>query len=119
MPRHEIRLDLTGVDLGALETDDDFRRAARQLLPAALEELGRALGESAWARRHPDRPAPAAKAWGPGADRKAFVGKAGRTYRLFASAQERQGLETLLVQKLREAKAAAGTKDGGGTVVGP
>jgi hypothetical protein len=119
MSKHDIRVDLAGVDLAGLVTEDDFRRAARRLLPAALEELGRALGEAAWARRHPLAPAPASKGCGPGADRREFVARAGHTYRLFASAAERRALEDLLVAKLREAKAAAGTQDGGGTVVGP
>jgi hypothetical protein len=65
MAKHEIRVDLGGTDLAALATDDDLRREARRLLPAALEELGQALGEAASAgimerSAGPRSPSPAA-----------------------------------------------------------
>jgi hypothetical protein len=118
MPRHEIRVDLSGVDLAGLETEDDFRRAARRLLPAALEELGQAMGEAAWARHHRGEPAVAAGHGKAGPQMREFVAKAGRTFRRFAPAADRQALEDLLVAKVREAKSAGATKDGGDTAAG-
>jgi hypothetical protein len=117
MVKYEIRLDLSGVDLASLQTDDDFRREAARLLPGALAELGEALGEAAWGRSRalgPGRPVPY-----PGAadEMKEFVAKAGRKYRRFAPARDRQALEDLIVGRLRQAKAAAaGTRDGGSTI---
>jgi hypothetical protein len=116
--KHEIHLDVTGLDLGGLETDDDFRQAARRLLPAALLELGQAMGESAWVRHHGlDAALATGHAWG-GPEMHEFVAKAGRTYRRFAPAADRQALEDLLVEKLREARAGGATRDGGDTAPG-
>jgi hypothetical protein len=116
--KHELRLDLTRLDLGGLQTDDDFRRAARLLLPAALEELGQAIGEAAWDRHHRQEPGTDAVHGRAGPQMREFVAKAGRTYRRFAPAADRQALEDLLVARLREAKAAGATKDGGPTAHG-
>jgi CheY-like chemotaxis protein len=110
--RHDIRVDLSGVDLAALRTDDDVRREARRLLPAALEELGQALGEAAWERQQATDGAPAVQYRGADGMRE-FVLKAGRTYRRFAPAPDREALESLIVQRLLAARipASADTKD--------
>jgi hypothetical protein len=109
MVKHEIRLDLAGADLDALVTEDDFGREAERLLPAALEELGQALGEAAWERRQADRQGPAVKYRGATGELREFVLKAGRTYRRFAPAHDRQTLKDLIVRKLRQAKARSGS----------
>src|SRR6478672_9327390 len=96
MPRHEIRVDLSGTDLAALHTEGDVRQEARRLLPAG-------------------RPSAAD-------DRHAFLVEAGRRYRRHAPAGDRAALEEVIVQQLRAARAqaSAGTRDGGGgsTVTG-
>jgi hypothetical protein len=122
MAKHEIRADLSGTDLATLRTEDDLWRAARRLLSAALEELGQALAEAAWAGVRepsaglavplPDRPTAL----------RDFVVEAGRRYKRRAPAADRQALEDVIVRRLRAAKAqaAAGTKaEGGSTVPGP
>jgi hypothetical protein len=118
MVKYEIRLDLSGVDLAALQTDGDFRREAARLLPAALEELGQALGEAAWERQRTDPPSPPVKHPAAAGELRTFVEKAGRTYRRFAPARDRQALEDLLIRQLRQAKSAAlaATRDDGSTV---
>ena len=115
MVKYEIPLDLSDVDLEALDTDEDFRREAARLLPVALEELGQAFGEAAWKRQ-----ATATKSRESAtSEMRDFVQKAGRTYRRFAPASDRLALEDLLVRKLREAKDQSGTptKDEGGATI--
>jgi hypothetical protein len=115
--KHEIRLDLSGVDLAALRTDGDFVREARKLLPAALEDLGQAMAEVAWDRQ------PAAATGPPvnyrrATEKRKFILDAGRKYRRHAPAEERQALEDLITRQLWAAKsrAAAATTDGGSTL---
>jgi hypothetical protein len=119
MARHEIQLDLRGVDLATLHTDDDIRREARRLLPAALEDLGQALAEAAWAGVREKTPSPAVfPPEQPGA-RREFLVEAGRRYKRHAPPADRAGLEELIVQRLWAAKAlaAAGTKDEPGSTL--
>jgi hypothetical protein len=118
MVKYEIPLNLSGVDLEALDTDDDFRRVATRLLPAALEELGRAFGEAAW-KRQAVKMASAIKDQDAADDKTEFIRKAGRTYRRFAPASDRLALVDLLVRRLREAKDQSGTrtKDEGGSAI--
>src|SRR5881409_2610457 len=116
MPRHEIRVDLSGTDLAALHTEGDVRQEARRLLPAALEELGRALAEAAWAGALERSPGPPAGRPAGADDRHAFLVEAGRRYRRHAPAGDRAALEEVIAQQLRAARAqaSAGTRDGGG-----
>jgi hypothetical protein len=118
MVKYEIPLDLSGLDLESLDTDEDFRREAERLLPAALEELGQAFGEAAW-RRQAVAMATAMKGREATGEMREFIQKAGRTYRRFAPASDRLALEDLLVRKLREAKDQSGahTKDEGGSTI--
>jgi hypothetical protein len=114
MVKYEIPLDMSAVDLEALDTDEDIRLAASRLLPVALEELGRAFGEAAWKRQ-----ASASTGRETTDERKEFIRKAGRTYRRFAPVSERMALEDLLVCRLREARDQSGarTKDEGGSTI--
>ena len=114
MVKHEIRVDLSGADLDTLVSDDDFRREAERILPAALEELGQALGEAAWERRQTIDDGPAIED-----EMREFVVKAGRTYRRFAPARDRKTLTDLIVRKLQQAKdqSAARTADDMGSTV--
>ena len=115
--KHEIRLDLSAVDLAALQTDADFLREARKLLPAALVDLGQAMAEVAWDRQQAAAKGPPVKYRGATEKRK-FILDAGRKYKRHAPAEERQALEDLIVRQLWAAKsrAAAATKDGGSTL---
>jgi hypothetical protein len=121
MKRHEIQLDLRGVDLAALHTDADIRREARQLLPAALEDLGQALAEAAWAGVRERTPDPAVRLPDRPEAMREFLVEAGRRYRRHAPVADRTGLEELIVQRLwaATALAAAGTKDEPGSTVTP
>ena len=102
--KHEIRLDLSGVDLAALETDADFVREARKLLPAALEDLGQAMAEVSWNRQQTAAKGPPVKYRG-GTEKRKFILDAGRKYRRHAPAEERQALEDLIVRQLWAAKS--------------
>ena len=114
--KHEIRLDLSAVDLAGLQTDADFVREARKLLPGALEELGQAMAEVAWDRQAAAK-GPPVKYRG-AADKRKFVLDSGRKYKRHAPAAERKALEDLIVRQLWSAKgrAAAATQDGGSTL---
>ena len=48
MSTHTYKVSLGHVDVSRLETDDDFRREAKRLLPNALVQVGEATGEVAW-----------------------------------------------------------------------
>ena len=114
--KHDIRLDFSAVNLASLQTDADFRRTAHRLLPGALEELGQAMAEAAWARLH----ARAALRLAPSdEERLKFVAEASRRYKRHAPAADRQALEDVIIRRLKEAKASAPTKDGGTTVAHP
>jgi hypothetical protein len=118
MVKYEIPLDLSGIDLEALDTDKDFSREAERLLPAALEELGQAFGEAAW-KRQAVALARAVKGREATGEMREFIQKAGRTYRRFAPASDRLALKDLLIRKLREAKDQSGarTKDESGSTI--
>src|SRR5687767_8051075 len=103
--KHEIRLDLSGVDLSALNSVADLRRAARKLLPAALEDLGQAMGEVAWLRSQAHKPA--LRLGGPLDEMRKFVAEAGKKYRRHAPDGERQALEELIMLRLQQAKTTA------------
>jgi len=121
MARHEIHLDLSAVDLAGLHSDEDVRREARRLLPAALEDLGQALAEAAWAGVRERTPGPPIRLPGQPGALSEFVVEAGRRYKRHAPAVDRAALEEVIVNRLWAAKAlaAAGTKDDPGSTVTP
>jgi hypothetical protein len=100
--------------VAGLETDEDFRRAAERLLPAALEQYGRELGEEAW--QHAPR---LADAFGGGVpsdparlarDRREMVEEYVRDAR--ANARDREAILEHLVRRLKELKSRAATGPG-------
>lgn len=107
MATHNIRIDLGSVDFGSLHSDDDFRREAKRLLPAAMVKLGQEVGEKAWkALQDGFRGMPGIKVNSSSAEREKFVREAGQEYRNQASASDRQELEDHIISQLKEQKKA-------------
>jgi hypothetical protein len=48
MANINIKVDLGGIDLDGLRTEDDIRAAAEKLVPTALKEIGEATAETMW-----------------------------------------------------------------------
>ena len=100
-------LELGNVDLAALQTEEDFRKAAKRLLPAALIQFGEQRGAKTWDALLTDRKrAPEGRPSSSPEDRARFVHEMGQTYRRQANDKDRTMLENLIVNQLKERKAS-------------
>jgi hypothetical protein len=93
----DIDLDFSTVDLASLETDDDFQREAKNLLPKALVQLGERVGERTWEELQKGMK-------GQQSQKRKFIQETGRTYQRNASSRERQELQDYIIDKLRHYK---------------
>jgi hypothetical protein len=102
MQKHHIRIEFRHVELSYLETEDDFRREAKRLLPEALVQLGEAIGEETWSTLQKGLRGSKFKVNTSSSEKQKFVKEAGKNYRTKASAKERKELEDYIVQQLRK-----------------
>jgi len=105
MATHNISLG--NVDVSRLETDEDFRREAKRLLPSALEQVGRAAGEEAWNAIRKAFHGPGMKRSTSPSEKRKFIQESARNYRQKADAKTKREIEDLIVQKLRGMKSAS------------
>lgn len=103
MNKFQISLDFNDVDLGSLETEDDFCQEAKRLLPKALVKLGESVGEKTWEDLQKSLKAPGGKVSSQSEKRK-FIQETGRTYHRNASNRERQEMEEYIVEQLHKHK---------------
>ena len=109
MSTHTHKISLGHVDASRLETEDDFRREAKRLLPNALVQVGEATGEVAWDELQKGlRGVPGFKANSSSGDKSKFIREAGQNYRRQVSAKDRRELEDYIVARLRELKQSKG-----------
>ncbi|MBH8576252.1 hypothetical protein I8752_25325 [Nostocaceae cyanobacterium CENA369] len=103
MSKFQIDIDFSNVDLTSLETDDDFKREAKILLPQALVKLGETVGEKTWDELNKTKGAGTKQKFSQSEKRK-FVQETGKNYQRQASNRERQELENYIVEQLRTHK---------------
>lgn len=101
MQKNHIRIDFTQIDLSSLETEDDFRREAKNLLPEALVQIGEAMGEETWNALQTGQKSPGLKVNTSSSEKRKFVKQAGKSYQRGASAKDRKEIEDYIVQQLR------------------
>ncbi|MEH2068439.1 MAG: hypothetical protein V7K47_09805 [Nostoc sp.] len=103
MTKFQINIDFSNIDLAALETEEDFQREAKILLPKALVKLGESVGEKTWEELQQGLK-------GSGgikssqSEKRRFIQETARTYQRNASNRERQELEVYIVEQLRQHK---------------
>ncbi|MFN6561447.1 MAG: hypothetical protein RMY28_016855 [Nostoc sp. ChiSLP01] len=103
MSKFQINIDFSNIDLAALETEEDFQREAKILLPKVLVKLGENVGEKTWEELQQ-------KLKGSGgikssqSEKRRFIQETGRTYQRNASNRERQELQVYIVEQLRQHK---------------
>ncbi|MBE9210648.1 hypothetical protein IQ244_29925 [Nostoc sp. LEGE 06077] len=101
MSKFQIDIDFSNIDVNALETDEDFHREAKALLPQALQKLGESIGEKTWEELQKNLQQAGSKAKGSQLEKRKFIQETGRTYQRRASSREKQELEDYLVEELR------------------
>lgn len=109
MPTFNTLIALGSVDLGKLETDEDYRREAQRLLPDALTHIGEETAEFAWNELQKGfRGIPGFKADSSTSDKSRFIREGGQKYCRNASSQHRRDVENRIIGQLREMKRKAG-----------
>jgi hypothetical protein len=104
MGNRTFNLSVGSVDLDALDTEDDFEREARRLLPEVLRQVGEASATTMWEEMQKAVKAPGFKVSGSASEKQRFIREAGQKYQREASATDRQAIEADIVKHLREAK---------------
>jgi len=103
MSKFQIDIDFSNIDLASLETEEDFQREAKMLLPKALVKLGESVGEKTWEELQQKLQGTGGIKSSPSEKRK-FIQETGRTYQRNASNREKQELEDYIVEQLRQHK---------------
>ena len=101
MQNDRIKIDFTQIDLSSLETEEDFRRVAKNLLPEALIQIGEAMGEQTWDALQQGQKSPGLKVNTSSSEKRKFVKEAGKSYQRGASARDRKEIEDYIVEQLR------------------
>jgi hypothetical protein len=101
MGKFQIDIDFSSVDLASLETEEDFQREAKILLPQALFKVGETVGEKTWEELHKSLNEPGTKQRSSQSDKRRFIQETGRTYQRNASSREKQELQEYIVEQLR------------------
>lgn len=101
MQKNLIKIDFGQVDLSSLETEDDFRKEAKRLLPEALVQVGEAMGEETWNALQQGQKGSGLKVSASSSEKRKFVKDAGRNYQRGATARDRKEIEDYIVQQLR------------------
>ncbi|MBD2450035.1 hypothetical protein H6G76_23300 [Nostoc sp. FACHB-152] len=102
MSKFPITIDFSSVDLDALETEEDFKTEAKQLLPQALQKLGESIGEQTWEELENNLKQGGSKSKGSQLEKRKFIQETGRTYQRKASSREKQELEDYIIEQLRD-----------------
>ncbi|MEJ6482283.1 hypothetical protein N0Y54_13280 [Nostoc punctiforme UO1] len=104
MSKFQIDIDFSNIDLASLETEEDFQREAKILLPKVLVKLGESVGEKTWEELQQKMQASGAKLKSSPTEKRKFMQETGRTYQRNASNREKQELEEYIVEQLRQYK---------------
>jgi len=98
MSKFQINIDFSNIDLNALDTEEDFQREAKILLPKVLVKLGESVGEKTWEELQQG------KLKSSQSEKRRFIQETRRTYQRNASNRERQELQIYIVEQLRQYK---------------
>ena len=109
MSNFQIDIDFSNIDLASLETEEDFQREAKMLLPKALVKLGESVGEKTWEELQVKLQATGGKLKSSPSEKRRFIQETGRTYQRNASNREKQELEDYIVEQLRQRKQQRST----------
>ncbi|MBE9003685.1 hypothetical protein IQ259_01235 [Fortiea sp. LEGE XX443] len=101
MSKFQIDIDFSSIELNTLDTDEDFKREAKTLLPQALQKLGESVGEQTWEELQKNLKQVGSKSKGSQLEKRKFIQETGRTYQRKASSREKQELEDYIVEQLR------------------
>ncbi|MBW4612800.1 MAG: hypothetical protein KME21_05870 [Desmonostoc vinosum HA7617-LM4] len=101
MSKFQINIDFSSVDLASLETEEDFKREAKILLPQALVKVGENVGEQTWEELQKKLNKPGAKSKGSPNEKRKFIQETGKVYQRNASSRDKQELEDYIVEQLR------------------
>ncbi|MBG1264433.1 hypothetical protein [Nostoc commune] len=104
MSKFQIDIDFSNIDLASLETEEDFQREARTLLPKVLAKLGENVGEKTWEELQQKLQGTGGKLKSSPSEKRKFMQETARTYQRNASKRERQELEDYIVEQLRQHK---------------
>lgn len=104
MQEYLLKIDFRNVDLASVETEDDFHREAKRLLPGYLVQLGEAVAERTWDESQKRLKSPGVKLNTSSSDKRKFIKEAGKNYQRKASTKDRKQLEDYIVQQLRSYK---------------
>ncbi|MHC5860210.1 hypothetical protein [Nostoc sp.] len=104
MSNFQIEIDFSNIDLASLETEEDFQKEAKILLPKALVKLGESVGEKTWEELQQKLQATGGKLKSSPSEKRRFIQETGRTYQRNASNREKQELEEYIVEQLRQRK---------------
>jgi hypothetical protein len=104
MSKFQIDIDFSNIDLASLETEEDFQREAKILLPKVLVKLGESVGEKTWEELQQKLQASGGKLKSSPTEKRKFMQETGRTYQRNASNREKQELEEYIVEQLRQHK---------------
>ncbi len=100
MATHNIKLG--NIDVSRLETDEDFRREAKRLLPSALEQVGTVAGEEAWNAMRKAFRGSTIKMSDSASEKRKFIQESAREYRQTADAKTKREIEAVIIEKLRQ-----------------
>ncbi|MEH2409777.1 hypothetical protein [Nostoc sp.] len=104
MSKFQIDIDFSNIDLASLETEEDFQREAKILLPKVLVKLGESVGEKTWEELQEKLQGTGGKLKSSPSEKRKFIQETGRTYQRNASNRERQELEDYIIEQLRQHK---------------
>lgn len=104
MSKFQIDIDFSNIDLASLETEEDFQREAKILLPKVLVKLGESVGEKTWEELQQKLQASGGKFKSSPSEKRRFIQETGRTYQRNASKREKQELEEYIVEQLHQHK---------------
>ncbi|MFN6515832.1 MAG: hypothetical protein RMY29_015230 [Nostoc sp. CreGUA01] len=104
MSKFQINIDFSNIDLAALETEEDFQREAKILLPKVLVKLGESVGEKTWEELQEKLKGSGGKLKSSPSEKRRFIQETGRTYQRNASNREKQELQVYIVDQLRQYK---------------
>ncbi|MBW4677956.1 MAG: hypothetical protein KME52_29385 [Desmonostoc geniculatum HA4340-LM1] len=104
MSKFQINIDFSNIDLAALETEEDFEREAKILLPKVLVKLGESVGEKTWEELQQKLAGSGGKLKSSPSEKRRFIQETGRTYQRNASNREKQELQVYIIEQLRQHK---------------